>query len=296
MKLNSLISIFQISHVTRLSLAVVTASLFLSLAPVQQAVAQGAGNLIVAPTRVVLEGRTRSAQLTLSNTGSASATYRISIVNIRMNEDGSVTEITEPDEGQLFAEKLFRYSPRQITLAPGGTQAVRILLRKPKDLADGEYRSHIFFRAVPDEAGQSVNQEVTSGGLQIRLIPIYGVTLPIIVRHGKLEVSAALSELKVNPPSETSPVPTLSFRISREGNRSAFGDLTATFKSGTGEETIVGQTQRLAVYTPNKSRVVSMPLRVPEGVSLANGELNLTYKTIEDEGGALMGEATLKLP
>ncbi len=260
------------------------------------AFAQGAGNLIVAPTRVVLEGRTRTAQLTLSNTGSTSATYRISIVNLRMNDDGSVTRITEPDDGQYFAEKLFRYSPRQITLAPGKAQAVRILLRKPKDLKEGEYRSHIFFRGVPQEGGQSVNTVDAGDGVQIRLIPIYGITLPIIVRHGRTDLSVGLSELKINPPTEEVKLPTLSFRVARDGSQSAFGDFTATYVSGSGEKTVIGEIQRLAVYTPNKSRVVTAALRVPDGLQLSGGQINLTFRATEDEGGKLLAETDIKVP
>ncbi len=271
-------------------------ALFVLTSVEQPVLAQGAGDLIVAPTRVVLEGRKRTAQLTLSNTGSETANYRISVVNMRMNDDGSVTEITEPDEGQNFAGKLFRYSPRQVTLAPGDAQAIRILVRKPKNLEDGEYRSHLLFRAIPDEGGQSVEQPAEGGGLQIRLIPVYGITLPVIIRHGKVSSNVSLSELNVIPPNETSPLPFLSFRITRTGNASAFGDFTATHVSSSGDETIVGEVQRLAVYTPNKSRTVSIALRVPDGVELSGGKINLAFKATEDAGGKLLGEADLNLP
>lgn len=283
-------------RVSKLFVLLLLVAAAVSMSATPRAMAQGAGDLIVAPTRVVLEGRTRSAQLTLSNTGSATSTYRISIVNLRMTEDGAITEITKPDEGQLFAEKLFRYSPRQITLEPGGVQAVRILLRKPKGLKEGEYRSHIFFRAVPQDAGESVNQAPTGDGLQIRLIPIYGITLPIIVRHGKTEFKASLSNLKINPPADQNPLSTLSFRISREGLSSAFGDLTATFVAASGEKTVIGEVQRLAVYTPNKARNVSISLRVPETLKLSNGEVKLAFRAIEDDGGKILAEKSLKLP
>ena len=100
--------------------------------------AQGAGDLVVSPTRVVLEGRTRSAQLGLVNKGSTTATYRITVVNMHMDESGAIKEVAKPVDGQQFADDLFRYSPRQVTLEPGASQAIRLLLRKPKDLADGE--------------------------------------------------------------------------------------------------------------------------------------------------------------
>ena len=284
-----------IGCLSKITPAFIAAMILLSIGDSKPVYAQ-AGDLIVAPTRVVLEGRTRSAELVLSNTGSASATYRISLVNMRMTESGSVTQITEPDEGQQFADKLLRYSPRQITLAPGSTQAVRVLLRKPKDLAEGEYRSHIFFRGVPDEGGQSVNQVETTNGIQIRLIPVYGITLPIIVRHGNLDYSASLSDLKVIPATAERPSPSFEFLISREGTSSAFGNFTITHTSGSGEKTIIGEIQRLAVYTPNKSRRVNVTLRVPDGVKLSEGQINLAFRATEGDGGKLIADAEMKLP
>src|SRR5688572_28815630 len=48
------------------------------------------GDLMVSPTRVVLEGRKRNAELTLINTGSQRATYRISFIQMRMTDTGEM--------------------------------------------------------------------------------------------------------------------------------------------------------------------------------------------------------------
>jgi len=259
------------------------------------AIAQGAGDLIVAPTRVVLEGRTRTAQLTLLNKGSATATYRIAAVNMRMEEDGTVREIDKPDPGQNFASDLFRYSPRQVTLKPGAAQAIRILLRKPKDLKDGEYRSHMLFRGVPDQAGESVEQAGAGDGIAVKLIPIYGISIPVIIRHGKTAADISLSDMGVLAKDDANPLPRLKFKINRTGNSSAFGDLVATYKSG-GSDVIIGQIMRLAIYSPNKNRGVEMQLRIPDGVSLSGGKIHLTYSKTTDEGGKLMAQTDIAVP
>lgn len=255
--------------------------------------AQGAGDLVVSPTRVVLEGRTRSAQLGLVNKGSTTATYRITVVNMHMDENGAIKEVAKPVDGQQFADDLFRYSPRQVTLEPGASQAIRLLLRKPKDLADGEYRSHMMMRAVPDLSGQSV--ENTGNSAAVRLIPVFGIAVPIIVRHGKVEYAMSLSDLSFVPPSEQEPLPKVRFKLNRTGNRSSYGDLTATLSAG-GKDYVVSQIFRLAVYTPNDSRTVEMALRVPEGVKLSGNALKVEYKEIADEGGKLLAEGTTVLP
>lgn len=261
------------------------------------AFSQGAGDIFVAPTRIVFEGRERSAQLSLANKGSASATYRISVVNMAMDESGNLTEVKEPTPGQKFAEDLFRYSPRQVTLQPGQAQAIRFLLRKPSDLPDGEYRSHILMRAIPKEGGESIEKPETTDGVQIRLIPIYGLTIPVIVRQGDLKATASLGDLAVLPADDKNPTPRLTFHIKRTGERSTFGDLTATYTpAGGGDAVVVAQIMRLAVYTPNPSRMVEMVLRVPDGVTLGKGTLHVAYNATEEEGGALLAEQTLTLP
>lgn len=270
--------------------AAVVAAVSFGSEPVQ---AQAAGDLVVSPTRVVLEGRTRSAQLGLVNKGSGTATYRISVINMHMSEDGSMTEVATPADGQQFADNLFRYSPRQVTLEPGASQAIRLLLRKPKDLPDGEYRSHMMLRAVPDAAGQSV--ESTGTGAAVRLIPVFGIAVPIIVRHGKVDYQMSMSDIAFVPATEQEPLPKVRFKLNRTGNRSSYGDLTATLNVG-GKDVVLSQIFRLAVYTPNDSRTVEMTLRVPDGVKLSGNTLKIAYKTISDEGGKLLTEGSTVLP
>ena len=256
--------------------------------------AQSSGDLIVTPTRVVFEGRTRSAQLGLVNKGSGPATYRISVINMRMSETGQLTEISEPDPGQQFAGRLFRYSPRQVTLEPGASQAIRLLLRKPKDLVPGEYRSHLMMRAVPDAAGQSV-EAPAGGGTTVTLIPIFGIAIPVIIRHGDVKYDVTISGLEYVAPKEANELSGIRFNLERDGTRSSFGDLTATIKDGD-KDIVLSQVMRLAVYTPNQSRLVEMPLRVPDGVSISGKTMTLTYKSTVDEGAKILAQSTVQLP
>lgn len=261
---------------------------------------QSAGDLVVSPTRIIFEGRTRTAQISLLNRGSAAATYRISLVNMRMTENGGFKEIDEPTAGEQFADRLIRYAPRQVVLAPGDSQAVRLLLRKPRGLEAGEYRSHLLLRAIPTQnIGKSVEEpSTTDSGIRIRLIPIYGVTIPVIVRHGDLAAKVSLTELALVPAGGQGEGDRLSFRINRGGNRSVFGDLTVTYfpngrKAG---ELVVAQITRLAVYTPNPSRTVIMSLRFPDGVTLGRGRLHVAFREVPKKGGALLGEAEIGVP
>ena len=89
--------------------------------------AGASGDLLVAPTRIVLDGP-RGAEVVLNNIGSAPATYRISLELRRMRDDGSLEDISvdnaTPQE-RATLDMLF-YSPRRVTLPPNQPQTIRL--------------------------------------------------------------------------------------------------------------------------------------------------------------------------
>lgn len=259
--------------------------------------AQGPGDLTVTPTRVVFEGRTRTAQVSVINRGTKKATYRIAFLQMRMSEEGQLEEIESPGAGERFADGFLRFSPREVTLQPELAQTVRLLVRKPADLAPGEYRSHLLLYAIPTD-GQATPElpELKDKEIGIRLIPIYRVSLPVIVREGDLAATAALDDLAVEPGSGAAAL-TLSFRLRRGGERSLFGDVTVTHVSADGRsERVVGEIKGLAVYTPNEVRRIQMPLYLPPGVELKGGVFKVRFAEPRETRGAVQAEATVPLP
>lgn len=258
---------------------------------------KGPGDLLVAPTRVVLEGRVRTAEITLVNTGSATATYRISLINLRMDKVGGTKEIEAAgaEPGELFANDLIRFSPRQVTLEPHVAQTVRIQVRKPAELTAGEYRSHLLFRAVPAAAPAVANPTEPATEVTIKLTAVYGVSIPIIVRQGEASTAVTLSDLELVPPSGAEKEPTLRFQINRTGNQSVYGNLTVTFVPASGKPQVVGIANGVAVYTPNPVRVAGIVLRTPPEVGLKNGLLQLTYRR-QEKAKQTLAEAAVRIP
>jgi len=215
--------------------------------------AQAQGNLLVTPRRVVFDGSSRVMELNLANTGRDTARYNISFIQYRMTEEGAFEEITEPDPGQFFADKHLRFFPRSVTLAPNEAQTVRMQVVGRERLDPGEYRSHVYFRAVPNQVAlgeEDPNRDTTS--VSVRLIPIFGITIPVIIRVGEPTTEVYISDLVLDKPEEGSPQ--LQMTFNRSGNMSVYGDLTVTHVSAEGTETIVGVVNGIAVYTPNALR------------------------------------------
>jgi len=69
-----------------------------------------------------------------------------------------------------------------------------------------------------------------------------------------------------------------------------------TFKPEKGEELKIGAARGIAVYIPGHVRKLKIPLRVPEGITLARGLIQVVYHTRGDEGGKVLAKANLPLP
>lgn len=263
-------------------------------------------DLMLHPTRVVLEANERAAQVQLINRGQKPASYRISVVNRRMTDNGEIVDAETPQPGELFSKDMIRYSPRQVTIQPGETQTVRISVRKPAGLAVGEYRSHLQFDRLPDVDGASNLEqasEAEAGKMSIKLTALVGASIPLIVRHGETTASITLDNLAIEntPPVAGTKEPKpesfqLKFHANRTGNRSVFGNLVVQYTPLGGSPIEVSKVNGVAVYVPNTLRVVRLPLKLPDGLALKGGTLTLRYDQRTEDGGKNIATATLTVP
>ena len=250
--------------------------------------AQAAGDLLVAPTRVVLDGQ-RGTEVILNNIGSETATYRISLELRRMTAEGRLEDVSEEQENEIeqAAKAMIRYAPRRVTLPPNQPQAIRLGVRAPEGLPDGEYRAHLLFRAIPD-ARSVTEQEAPEGGFSIALTPIYGVTIPVIIRQGNLQATAAIANgrLEQDPDGQA-----LTFDLSRAGDRSTYGEIRVT-KAGLSEPVMVAR--GIAVYPEVNQRKVVLPVP-PEVAAQLKGNVSVEYYEPANAGGGLIAKTDMVL-
>lgn len=252
------------------------------------------GDLLVTPRRVVFSGSQRVVELNLANTGQDTAQYNVSIIQYRMTEEGAFEEITEPDPGQFFADKNLRFFPRIVTLAPNEAQTVKMQVINQDRLAPGEYRSHVYFRAVPKETAlgfENQNQDTTS--LSVRLIPIFGITIPVIIQVGESDTEVSLSDLSVEAVNDTTN--RLHMTFNRTGNMSVYGDLKVIHIAPDGSETNVGTVNGIAVYTPNAMRKFRFDLDRTKNVNYKSGKIRITYSAQSDVAPKTFATAELNL-
>lgn len=274
----------------------VAAALMLAAPMVPEVAAAEGGNALVFPKRVVFAGRTRSAEVNLVNRSSRPVTYRVELVDRRMTPFGALAEIDPPSADERSARGLLRYAPRQVVVPPESSQKIRLLLRKPADLAVGEYRSHLLCRALPPpDAGFGLAALEDGKSVAVRLTALPAVSIPVIVRHGEVSASARLSDLTF----DSEAAPELSFRLDRAGEASIYGDLTASWISPAGGETVVARVKGVAVYATLPAVHLRLALSPPAGTALAGGRLRLSFHSRpEDDGGGppVTTEAEIDLP
>jgi P pilus assembly chaperone PapD len=258
----------------------------------QEGMAQG--NLLILPRRVVFEGSKKSQELTLANTGADTAKYVVSFVQLRMKEDGAVELITTPDSGQYFSDQYFRFYPRAVTLAPGTSQVVKMQLTKNSKMEPGEYRSHLYFRSVPKDTPLGQDPALKdSSAVTVKLTPIFGITIPAIIRVGECSAKVTLGDLSVNMANDT--LTTVKMKFTRSGNISVYGDIAVDYISPAGKTTRVANAKGVAVYTPNTIRTFQCNLDKKEGIDYHKGKLHVTFSAPEDVKASKLAEAELVL-
>lgn len=263
-----------------LSLVAPIAALVNFSAPAQAA----GGDLLVAPTRVVLDSR-RGTQVILNNIGNEETTYRISLVLRRMTSEGKLDDIPVEDANDIekLAMGAIRFAPKRVTLPPNQPQSIRVNTQGTETLPDGEYRAHMLFQAIP-KPRDATKDAAPTDQIKIQLIPIYGISIPIIVRKGQLKATAAIANARLGKDAEGD---VLMMDLQRQGERSVFGEVRIT-KAGESKPMIVNSA--IGVYTEIGTRKVAIDLSPEEAAKLRGSNVTIAYYEAAEAGGGLITE------
>jgi hypothetical protein len=171
---------------------------------------------------------------------------------------------------------------------------VKVQLVRATQLAPGEYRSHFYFRAVPKIRPLGEEEAVRdSTTISVRLTPVFGITIPAIIRSGESNTKVTLSDLALAIAEDATP--TLNLKFNRTGNFSVYGDLAVDHVSPQGIVTRVGAANGIAVYTPNTARRFQFNLNKVPGVDFRSGKLLVVFSASSDVKPVRYAEAELKL-
>jgi len=200
-----------------------------------------------------------------------------------MTENGDLVDVTTPSDADKKAQDMIVYAPRKVTLAPHEPQAIRIVARAAQGLPDGEYRVHMLFRAIPPATPVAQTPGEQPKGVQFKLTPVYGVTIPVIVRLGNLQASAGIANVQLE---KKDGAPAIGLDLTRQGTRSTYGEVRV-LKAGYKDPIAV--MKGVAVYTEVGKRHVS--LLVPDSSkAAASGQVTVEYLETFDDGTRLLAQ------
>jgi P pilus assembly chaperone PapD len=203
-----------------------------------------------------------------------------------MKADGTLESVTTANDREKAAESMILYAPRKVTLPPNQPQSIRVTARAPQGLPDGEYRVHMLFRAIPDP--KPVTEKVQKDTLSFRLIPVYGVTIPVIVRLGQLEATAGIADVKKIVDDGK---PAVKLDLTRNGDRSVYGEVRVT-RPGVDEPIAVAN--GIAIYPEVIGRSVVVPID-PKYAAQATGPVKVSYVERTPTGLVTLAETSAVL-
>nr|WP_320190155.1 fimbria/pilus periplasmic chaperone [uncultured Desulfobacter sp.] len=257
-------------------------------------VSHGGSSLLISKTRIVFEKRYRADTVLLKNTGDLTGKYRVFLVNKKMGTDGHISDIVNPSPEEMAVKKMIRFSPRLVELKPGATQTIRIMARKPRDLASGEYRCHLTFQGRP-QTSVSENSETAPGQIGVSFSPILEYSIPIIIRHGQVRAAAQIGDISFLTHQKTG-MSKLKIILKREGNRSLYGDMEIFITKNQKIEKRIGLAKGIALYTTTPLRPVNLPIEL-SGWGAEQKMLPLLVRFTESKkyGGDQVAEKNIQL-
>jgi len=267
------------------------------------AAAVGTGDINISPKRIVFGPNGRGATVYVFNRGTAPATYSIAVIDRAMMPDGRIEAIDDANRSAAEATVAARvksaktfviFTPRRVTLQPNESQTIRLRALRPANLASGEYRTHLTVTAIPPEdVGLTADEAVkpAAGQLAVRVVPVFSISIPLIVRQGAAEVRGALEAPHFaleSAPNSQQKVAVISLELMRLGASSVYGNIEVR----RGDE-VLGVVQGLAVYPEIAGRAVQIPLsRIPP----SGTELRVVLVDDDTQPGVELAKAVLTVP
>lgn len=251
------------------------------------------GDLLVTPTRIVFEGNKQREEINLVNLGKDTTTYSISFLHYNQTENGGYSIIEKPDSSKMIADTYLRFFPREVTLAPGEPQVIMLQYRRKADMKPGEYRSHLYFRSEKEYLPLGSKNKDTTKMISVQLIPIYGISIPVIIRAGVVNVTSSLTNLKLETQKDS--VQSLKVAINREGNCSTYGDLIVDYIPVKGKSFVIGQVRGVKVFTDINQINLSIKLNKMPVMALKDGKLKVRYTTPNDTKYMVYAEKELQV-
>lgn len=249
-------------------------------------------DMLISPTRIAMNDRERSAQVILINTSNETKSYRVGWAQKKALPDGGYQDLNEQQSSDFpIASNMLRFSPKQVTLSPGGRQTVKLGARRPKGLANGEYRSHLKFTALPPPDSVVAAEETS-----IRIAVMMSYTIPVILRQGPLVYNVDLKTVDVKQSTvKGNSKYELLISASRSGTSSTFGRIRAYWTPNNNSKEIDAGVLNGVHFFPETSQFDKTIIWQLDSYPPISGKLRLVYEGQKEFRGKILAEKVFNL-
>ena len=234
--------------------------------------------LLFSPARIIFTERERTINMHVNNIADTPITYSVTIVTMRKDAQGNFRQVQAETEEERLVKNMIRYSPRRATIEPHKRQIIKVMVQKPANLPPGEYQTRISISPVPADSNKITPQINTPQEKKytFNIDTLVTSTLPIIIQHGVAAevtpLSLVVKDLDKGLAAEV--------KVGRSGNASGFGNIRLYYvpagKQQAGRE--IGRMLGLALYLPDKERVVTIPLTGISRKELVDGTIRVVFE------------------
>lgn len=247
--------------------------------------ASSKSNLLISPTRISFDDRQRVSKVIVINNSDEYRTYRLAWQEKVSKPTGGYTTLPVGEKTASALSDFVRMSPSQVRLAPGERQIVKLALRKPKDLEEREYRSHLLFQALPNETTSNSN----SLGIKVNMILSYSI--PIILREGGVNPVVDISTVEL---IKINNIKQLKVSLSRAGEYSSFGKVEVFFKPDNNKEIKVSMVSDYSIYAEVEEAYLKLNF-FNENLITEPGKLRIVYSGLKEYRGIKFAEKTFDI-
>ncbi len=221
------------------------AALLAALALPAPLLAQG---VLIAPTVVFIDARTRTASLMIVNPNEQAAEIEVGTLFAYPVTDSTgqlvLRTVEAPDSTLPSAAAWVKPFPRRMSLAPHAQQTVRLLVTPPPSLADGEYWSRIVVTARGGQLPLSAGAD--TGGVRVGLSVEVRTIIPLLYRKGRQTGGIVVSALRAQRQGDSLVVRA---HVERTGTAAALGTARGELIDSTGTSRAVFSAPVTAYYS-----------------------------------------------
>jgi len=171
--------------------------------------------------RIYLDNENRQQKFIVKNSNNIPEKCDVSFSYMAYDGKGGVKKLSSAEQATLSepAIKRLRYSPKQFTIKPKSFQYIAFNYRRQINDKTDEYRTYANIQCI------EVDKETKKG---ITLKPTIMHSVPLVIRTGKPSgLTANLTFTQIIQQQNN-----LTFRLSHQGERSVYGDITLVNAKG----------------------------------------------------------------